>query len=70
MIIVASLFPFGSLFAETEHECLKKAMDISAAERKACDGKKGEEKKTCRDAVQEKTSASKKACFEAANKNK
>jgi hypothetical protein len=70
MILMTSLFAFASLSAETEHECVKKAMDAGAADRKACDGKKGEEKKSCRDAAQEKTSAGKKACFEAANKNK
>jgi DNA recombination protein RmuC len=33
----------------------KKVMDEGAAERKACDSKKGDEKKSCRDAAQEKT---------------
>ena len=70
MIMLATLFTFASLSAETQQEWTKKVMDEGAAERKACDSKKGDEKKACRDAAQEKTSAGKKACFAAANKNK
>lgn len=67
---MATLFTFASISAETQQECTKKAMDSGAEELKTCDSKKGDERKACRDAVRDKTSAAKKACADAANKNK
>ncbi len=69
-IMISILFAITSVSAETQQECTKKAMDAGAAEVKLCDPKKGDERKACRDAAKDKLSAEKKACFEAANKNK
>lgn len=70
ILALVVLFSVSSISAETQQECTKKAMDKGAEEAKACDSKKGGERKACRDAARDKTSAGKKACYEAANKNK
>lgn len=66
-IVVIAMTP---IFSQTQEECLKKAMDAGKQDVKACDDKKGEERKSCRDAAREKLSAAKNVCFEEAKKSK
>lgn len=64
MILMATLFSFASLSAETQQECTKKAMDTNKEERKACDSKKGDENKACKKEATDKLTAAKNSCAE------
>lgn len=68
MFLVA--MAISPIFGQTQEDCLKKAMDSGKQDVKACDDKKGEERKVCRDAAREKLSAAKNVCFEEAKKSK
>ena len=64
IILMATLFTFASISAETQQECTKKAMDVNQEERKACDSKKGDENKACKKEATDKLTAAKHSCAE------
>ncbi|HRG46777.1 MAG TPA: hypothetical protein PLX69_11835 [Leptospiraceae bacterium] len=64
IMLAVTLLAFTSLFAETQQECTKKAMDANKEERKACDSKKGDENKACKKEATDKLTAAKNSCAE------